>query len=138
MRLVLCLMLCLFVGCVQIDGVDDPVTPIPKPDAGVVNTDVDQVFLSKILTDATATKAVCQRYAALFSASAKTFRERSDVPAINVMNACMTTAEQFVDKPATSVIEEVKTLATVEKDRESFAKAFDRLSATCLAASLKK
>jgi hypothetical protein len=127
-------------GCVQIENGTVP-TPVPTPDIKpdeLTDANVDQVFLSKILTDASATKTNCMRYAALFKAFSQTFRERSDVPAKMIMDASVRTAQQFIKEPSAIVVTEVQTLASVEKDRESLAKAFDRLSATLRAASLKK
>jgi len=126
-------------GCVQIEDPSVP-TPIPTPDVkpDVVDTNVDQVFLAQVLADPSATKSLCMRYAALFKAFSQTFRERADVPAKMIMDASIKTAEQFVKEPSAVVVAEVQSLASVEKDRESFAKAFDRLSATLQAASLKK
>lgn len=138
MRIILLLLCVCVIGCVQIEDVTP--TPVPTPDVkpDVVDTNIDQVFLSKILTDASATKANCMRYAALFKAFGQTFRERLDVPAKMIMDASIKTAEQFIKEPSAVVAAEVQTLASVEKDRESLAKTFDRLSATLQAASLKK
>lgn len=143
MRIILFVLFVCVIGCVQIDDPSVP-TPGPTPDVkpdvkpDVVDTNIDQVFLSKIMTDQSATKPLCMRYAALFKAFSQTFRERADVPAKMIMDASMRTAEQFVKEPSAVVIAELQSLASVEKDRESFAKAFDRLSATLQAASLKK
>lgn len=139
MRIILFVLCVCVIGCVQIEDGSVP-TPVPTPDVkpDVTDTNVDQVFLAKVLADPSATKSLCMRYAALFKAFGQTFRERSDVPAKMIMDASIKTAEQFVKEPSAVVIAEVQSLASVEKDRESFAKAFDRLSATLHAASLKK
>lgn len=130
-----------FVGCVQIDDGTIPKpepNPVPTPDVVVPDANVDQVFLSKILTDTTITKATCMKYASLFKAFGQTFRERTDVPAMNIVKACIQTAGQFVNPPSTVVAQELQVMQSVNKDRESLATAFDKLSATCLAASQKK
>jgi hypothetical protein len=145
MRLPFLALLILIFGCVQIDdGKDDVVVPdVPKPD--VVTPiepgkpeKVDAAFLSALVSDASITKDVCMRYAALFRAFSQSFQERADIPAMMLLNACIKTAGQFVKEPHPLVTAELEKLKTVEKSRELLVRAFDQLSETMRAAAKKK
>lgn len=145
MRLLFLALLIAICGCVQIDdgtgnGVDS------KPDSGgqvVVpdapsNAKVDAELLGKIIADKTLTKDLCMRYAALFRAFAQSFRERTDIPAMMLLNSCFKTAGQFIETENALVTNELQKLKDAEKTRESLSVEFDRMSETFRAASLKK
>lgn len=143
MRWVAAALLCVMCGCVQID---DGVRPdIPSPDSvpdvipdGSGAANVDQVFLSRILADSSLSKVACMRYAAMYKAFAQALRERTDIPAMVILNACFRTSDQFITAGSETIVDELRKLESDEKSRDALAAAFERLSATCYVASLKK
>ncbi len=135
-----CVMMCV-IGCVQVED-GQPVKPVAPVTPDVVTPDlpanVDQVFLSKILTDTSLTKVTCMRYAAFFTACKQSFTDRTDVNAMGLLEACFKSAEQFINPSSAMVTEELKKLESVQKTRDSLASEFGRLASTMLAAAARK
>lgn len=142
MRFVMFAMLLCLAGCVQIDNGQTP--PVPKPNEPDVvpvpdSKIVDQALLAEIMAAPELSNAtVCRKYAALYRSFAEGFRERTDIPAMQILSACFKTAQQFIDTESPLVSRELQKLNDTDKSRESLAAAFDRLSATFLAAADRK
>lgn len=137
MRLI-CLFLCMLAtGCVvQVDDV--PPSPVPSPDVvAPVDNNFDAAFLQKLVADPTVTKELCMRHAALYQAYAQSFREREDVAAALLLDACYKTADQFV-APHPVITEQLNTLKSIEKSRASLASAFEKMSVTLRHAAAKR
>jgi hypothetical protein len=143
MRLLFLALVMISFGCVQIDDGTGGGSK-PKPGDSVVvpddsqNAKVDTVLLEKIIADKSLTKDLCMRYAALFRGFAQSFRERTDIPAMMLLNACFKTADQFIETESKLVTVELQKLKDGEKTRDSLSGEFDRMSETFRAASLKK
>ena len=132
------LLVCLLIGCVQVDT--DPLVNRPdeidsKEVAGADPVIVQDLLAASDLQDS----ARLRRYAALYAANAELLTKQPEVPVADVLAGVLKATRLFVNPPSEAMAVQLKKLmpesAGAETDRTAIAAGFSKLSASCHAAA---